>query len=395
MKKKMRIGEPVIVAQGPEVKEAGWGPYQFPGLAFLTDGRILYSFNAGADSETAYGNRPGVRISADGGYNWVDTTDTELQNSTGCLLLNGDRISFITPPSVPLEGLSLPEPIGKTWLGHSIYRIEEVSREYCDDTWRLRRTAAGSDTAVEERVKLNWPHMITRSVKGVLVCPHPRGRLRIGNDGALWMPHYDLAGTNPKNGGLVPYLCIYLFKSTDYGYTWYLVNWLPYVPDTDIDPMAFEHEGYGENDIAFAPDGTMINLIRTNGCYPKQGPCYIRFSKDAGCTWTALKRFDDKGVWPCLLALECGVTLASYGRPGLYLRATDHPSAMEWDSPVELIAPPQSKTDGIIANNTCSYTNMLPLGSHSALLAYSDWTVKDKAGIPRKSMMVRHISIKE
>jgi len=65
-------------------------------------------------------------------------------------------------------------------------------------------------------------------------------------------------------------------------------------------------------------------------------PSYIARSTDKCRTWSKPQRFDDIGVFPQILPLTCGVTLASYGRPRLKIRATSDPAGMHWEAPVEL-----------------------------------------------------------
>lgn len=52
----------------PEVQ--GWGPYQFPGLERLPDGRIQLSCHVEADTAQAYGLPPARAVSADDGRTW-------------------------------------------------------------------------------------------------------------------------------------------------------------------------------------------------------------------------------------------------------------------------------------------------------------------------------------
>lgn len=394
---KLSFSEPTIVAMGPDSRTAGWGAYQFPCIYQLDDGQLVYTFNDCADSETAYGSEPGCRISADGGRTWTVARVSDFAGQLGVKLPNGDRLTPYCGPSIPLQGLELPKPLGRpTWLGHTAYLADEV--KCCETTWSFIRSNAENPEGVREPVKVNQPYFMVRSCHGVLVPPSPRGRLRIAPDGTLWMPHYYLAGANPTNGGYIPYLCNYLFKSTDEGRTWEMTSWLPYKPDTDVDPNAFAYEGYGENDITFAPDGSLIRLIRTNGSLIAPGPCYFTRSTDGGYTWSEPTQFDWLGVWPCLLTLKCGVTLASYGRPGIRVRATADPSCLQWDEPVEImhsVREPKITRGSMMNDGSCCYTNMIPLDDHTAALVYSDFRVTDERGVPHKTMMFRTITVEE
>ena len=132
----------------------------------------------------------------------------------------------------------------------------------------------------------------------------------------------------------------------------------------------------------------MVVLLRSGTC----APSYIAYSYDGGNTWTKPVKFDRIGVSPQILKLDCGVTLASYGRPGVFLRATDDPHGKEWDAPVEILPfiPFESWTWGL---DSCSYTGLLSLDERTALLVYSDFGVKDDEGTERKCLLVRKIHV--
>lgn len=115
-----------------------------------------------------------------------------------------------------------------------------------------------------------------------------------------------------------------------------------------------------------------------------------------GHTWSPLEQFDDHGVWPCLLALRCGVTLAAYGRPGLQVRATSDSACLKWEPPVEWVhsdGKSKSSPHSVLAQGTCGYTNMIALDDCTAAVAYSAFRVLDKRGIPHKCMMFRTITV--
>ena len=388
---KLNISDPVLVAMGPPSLTSGWGSYQFPSINRSDDGVLVVTFSDCADCETAYGSEPGCMVSSDGGKSW---TKDRLRNypHLGVKLPNGERVSFPGRPSIPLEGLKLPEPIGVSHLKNTIYAMNQVSKETVEHTWILRRSTPDNPNGTDEEVTLDWKDMMIRSCFDVLVRPWPRGRLRLAPNGTLWMPHYYMAGIEPETKRFIPYLCNYLFKSTDNGHTWEQVNFLPFYPEHEGHPDAEKFEGYGENDITVTPDGSLIRLIRTGSNFP----CLYTRSSDGGKTWSKPTEFDDHGVWPCLLTLKCGVTLATYGRPGVWLRATSDPSAAEWDSPIELVHSDGFKEpsrESVLVRATCGYTNLIALDDRTAGLIYSDFRVQDHDGNPRKCIMYRTITV--
>ncbi len=111
----LELGEPVTVAlASPEVR--GWGPYQFPGLARLPDGRIQVSYHVEADSATAYGLPPARAVASDEGHTWKLLPregaggGTALSWGTPPLRLpNGDLLSAKQLRSRPVAEFRLPE----------------------------------------------------------------------------------------------------------------------------------------------------------------------------------------------------------------------------------------------------------------------------------------------
>ncbi len=220
----------------------------------------------------------------------------------------------------------------------------------------------------------------------------PWGRLRLDGDGVLWMPTYNM-GIDPQNGEFSPYYNNYLLRSQDRGKTWQMVNQLIYRPEEHLDDfLAYDREGYNENNIAFAPDGSYIRLVRSDGGDNSRvkGTMYLVRSTDKGMTWGEPIAFDDRGVWPQLLVVKCGVTLATYGRPGFFIRATEDPACLQWEERIRLVEDGTKKY-----MSSCSYSDLIALDDRTAGLVYTDFTVKDEAGIARKTVLFRTVRVEE
>ena len=104
----------------------------------------------------------------------------------------------------------------------------------------------------------------------------------------------------------------------------------------------------------------------------------------------------------CCHSLKCGVTLAVYGRPGIYVRATEDPSGLKWDAPVELMTPedrsplmnrrPERPDFHQWAGSCCNMTAAV-IGDNKIVIAYSDFYVPDEKGIKRKTCLSQVIEV--
>ena len=386
---KLKISEPVVVAAGPESATTGWGVYQFPHLDRLSDGRLMLAFADSSDTIDAYGAERACYVSSDEGKTWERANERALDPLRGLLLPNGDRIQFIEQNSIPItDDMVLPPAVGKHGSRY-YHRADEIPESICPRTWVMRRVSAEHPEGVDEFVRLDWPDMLIQSGSGIVVPPQPWGEQRMDPDGALWMPTYT-GGYDPVTGELRPYYNNYLLRSIDGGKSWQVINVLPYRPEEHLDDfLTYDREGYNENSITFAPDGSYVRLVRSDGSFARvKGTCYLVRSTDKGLTWSDPVPFDDRGVWPQLLTLKCGVTLASYGRPGFFIRATEDPACLKWEERIRLVE------DGTRKNvATCSYSYLFPLDDRTAGLAYTDFTVKDENGIARKTVLFRTITV--
>jgi hypothetical protein len=138
------------------------------------------------------------------------------------------------------------------------------------------------------------------------------------------------------------------------------------------------------------PDGSVVMLIRSGS----NNPSYIVRSTDRCRTWTTPVKFDDIGVLPQLCPLACGVTLASYGRPELRIRATADPAGMQWEEPVRVTDLYGMKMENPM-ERSCFYTRLIPIADNAALLAYTDFQYPNADGIGVKTVLVREIRVVE
>ncbi len=387
---KLTFGEPSIVAMGPTYAEAGWGTHQFPAIRRLPDGRIACSYHIVQDTCEDYGKENGWAISDDDGRTWRAVTPEELpavKARFGVRLPSGRYLRGITHRPWPISDELHAELTKKMGRRKFTLGAEEVP-DLFPKTWTF--AISGPDSLEEEvfDCELDYPGMTIGLAKGTIIRPMPFGPLRVAPDGSVWLPYY-CHGRNPENLGYTSYYACYFFQSTDEGRSFHLKSWIQYLPDTNEFKDAFTTEGFCEPDICWQPDGSMLCLMRTGSFTPS----YLARSTDGGLTWSKPVMFDRCGVLPQLQPLACGVTIATYGRPGLFARATADPAGLEWDPPYELM----EYIDHFERNweHSCYYTRMIPMDDRTALMAYSDFGVPDEKGVPRKTILVRTIHVEE
>ena len=156
---KIILHDPVIVSQAPaSVRE--WGPWQFPLLLPLEDGRLLLEYHKEADSARAYGLPAGQMVSADGGATWAEVPPPGI--TAGLRLPNGDELRAIQQPSIPTERLSLPAPMAHVPssypISFSYYRWDDLPAEL-QSRWWFQRKPAGSAEWISEQARVEIPEL--------------------------------------------------------------------------------------------------------------------------------------------------------------------------------------------------------------------------------------------
>ncbi len=384
----IEMDAPVTVALAPpEVRE--WGPYQFPRLARLPDGRIQLQFHIEADNATTYGLPAAFAVSEDEGRTWTLLQGTQpggAESPSPLRLPNGDWLATKRFRSRPVAGLRLPAQPFTTYRRNggqdvAVYRKEDLPEEYQIGPI-LARLPAGETVWRDEQTVVNMPGQVRTVTEGVMTFPVFH-QMFLAPDGAVWVVNY---GRRIIEGLYEPHSGMYVLRSIDAGRTWELHGAIPYQGDSAADPKAGEREGFTEPTVSFRPDGSVFCLLRTHDALGV-GPLYWARSTDHGRTWSAPLVFESYGVWPQMLALGNGMTLAAYGRPGLFMRATSDPTGLRWDDKRVAVVPPAPH------RNTCSYAALLALDDQTALIAYSDFDLPNEAGLPCKGIQVRRVRV--
>lgn len=382
-KVKLTLSEPIVVSQAPcNIK--GWGYWQFPILEKSNDGVIHLSFHINKDSAEAYGKQKAHYLSYDNGKTWVEKKGFE---GFGHVVENGDAIATHESQAIPIDKLNLPEPAGfyeSKYYGKKfiLYKYSELPEEV-QGCYIKRKTKDGINFETE-RIDIIPNDLLAQEADGTIPVQF-FWRLRKFPNNVLCAPTYFRRYQN----GLPTLDCPCQFVvSEDNGHSWNIVGQIDY-KQCEYDDAPQYRNGYTEPDVTLLPDGSFFSLLRTT-VGKKYGPLMYSKSDNNMKTWSEPKYFDEIGVWPELLTLGNGVTLASYGRPGMFLRATCDPEAVMWDEPLEIIKPCYEDPQ----RNTCAYTAMIAVDDNNFLLAYSKFDHPDENGIERKSIIIRQINAK-
>ncbi|MBQ8611979.1 MAG: exo-alpha-sialidase [Oscillospiraceae bacterium] len=395
----LEISEPAVVGQG---ESDIWGHYQFPHLTRTTGGNILYEWAMHYDDYRYHGTTS-YAVSEDGGLTWREKTDADISLSPHPLGngkvfsdfvplpgIHADFIDKYTPDALSPAGKFLMRDQGSMHL--RIYRAEKVKEFTPSYTAREADPVTGERSAFD--VQVNWPHLpLWVYPDNTLMppsLPNDSDGCMLQLDDGLYLCKYTV-GFDSATGEDVPvsgHYSVYIFRSTDCGRTWDYVSQVS--PGRDLFSDAPGYEGLCEPMMTKTADGTVIMLMRSGSFLP----CYITRSADNCRSWSTPELFDENGVFPQLLTLECGVTLASYGRAPIWLRATGDAAGIDWQEHIHI--PVTADGDESYTGMTsCGYTSMLALDDHTALLAYSDFRLPGPDGTPMKSLLVRRITVVE
>lgn len=395
----LEFGEPIVLEQGLPGDRI-WGHYNFPSLTRYLNGMIRVGWAYGRDSIYYEGgdvnpNGKNYTVSIDSGKTWTDAL-SPIGCSDKNLMPNGKYFTglFSKAGSRQVDYLDDYTPAYTWGSGYRMFFAEDIGKN--DDTTVYGREydpETGKTTTFE--VTVNWPYMpLVQWPKNYV---YPVGQMfslsggsTITVDGELYTAIYfygfDSTASSREDAikDWSKYYSTYILKSSDYGRTWDLLAQLP----TDENITGFSTgEGLCEPEMTVTPDGTFVLLMRTGN----KNPLYISYSRDKGDTWTIPEKFDDFGVLPQIITLDCGVTLTSYGRPFLRVRATSDPSGIEWEDPIAMGMSALPGTDPF--QTSCFYTALLELDGNTALMAYTDFNYPNEDGEPVKTVLVRTITV--
>ncbi len=415
---RLDISEPIVVYQAAEADDH-WGHYQFPQIYYTTTGAIRVSYSYSNDS--IYDNGAaytGWLYSEDDGATWAEVTDengaeagTPVQNPNKALMSNGNyfagfrsyksygdvdyiskysdkKVATATSASLPVVDMYYAEDV-------TDYTFAIFGREYNPTT----------KSFTEFPVTFNWPYMPVcygrspQTTQMTYLMP-TETYIAISNymglistDDGLYYCTY-ARGFDSQTGKATRYsnlYSVYVFHSADNGRTWNYKSQITMSTKVAREISEVSNwnncEGFCEPSMTVTPDGTFVMLLRTGSDHPS----YIVQSTDGCETWSEPEMFDECGVLPQMLTLDCGVTIASYGRPDLYIRATSDMAGEEWQERIQIALNDEGITNW--GQSSCFYTFLLQTSATSAIMVYTDFNYPNENNEPRRTVLIRKIDI--
>ena len=406
---KMIIGGPHIVSQSSKEKLIGGG-HQDP-LIRCRDGKLYLRFSQRIDDLLAFGKEDvnPLFVSDNEGKTWKRSFDLDEWTRSLEPLANGDRLEMCEFPTL-YDIPELPEAdedrknISYCCGKRTVYTVDELT-PYLGDSiakeFEAKRIKSGTDVPVKEKCIVNWKNMdvsVFESFTPKFLKRHFGMKYYADKNGVLWMP---LNGGYVKDDGKMGSRrsCIHLLRSDDYGHVWDYVSTVPYKEEYNI-PEAIDIEGFFEASVSFAENGDIFLIMRSGSLSPYEigdaehpaPKMYSVRSTDNGKTWQEPQVFYDYGVFPRAVKLNCGATLMTSGRPGVYVRASYDKNLYEWEDVKHILSVPEDEIYTGYFRYSCANNDLCIFDDNSAFLAYSDFTLKDENGESSKSIIVRKIS---
>jgi hypothetical protein len=374
--------------------ESPWGFWQFPVVARFSDGSVYVTFSNHKDC-AALNHIPGpvFRYVSDKNV-WMPEAAVSAGELAAVELPNGEWFMNLRVEGPDARKIEMPKSyaVSTNWHNNRHYDARAIAALQTRwwffkrrarkggrlDAWKDETgtvTIPGESRCVRED-KLMYPFFLQ-----ILLAPMAKG-----DRPTLYAVNMDRRFTDDACSRLQSHNPALVFESLDNGHSWENVGEIPFQPDKKADPDWQHKMGFSEPWLGFAPDGSMLCFLRS--AFSTPGPLYLAHSADRGRTWSKPAVFDDHGVKPKVMTLKNGVTVATYGRPGVSIALTRDPAAKQWDRPIEII--PGS---GDYMNDTCGYAHLCPMGDNEFMLVYSDFRRQNASGERCKAIVAKRFKV--
>ncbi|MBU4200376.1 MAG: glycoside hydrolase [Verrucomicrobia bacterium] len=377
----IEIGASTLVSMAPPC-ETRWGFWNFPYLFRMPDGALALTHHVDHDTEETYGKTAPLFVSRDEGRSWhsLQPPCPELGlHPTFMMHLNdGECFTSVGRGVIPLNRLRSTQPIGSLWCycDSNLYDLASLEEE--DRYIPLVRWLPKRRKWISEKGILDVPQALVWERGGNVSTFFLESKPILARDGAIIVADFRTPvrmpdGSTPTRRGTM------ILQSTDRGHSWQLRSIVAY--DRQIT--------YAEPFLAYAPNGELLCTLRTTCREEKDEPLHLARSGDDGRTWSAPEQIAEVGVFPNILTLGCGVSVISFGRPGMWLMFSDDGAGRRWGNRRTLVEPDPKNNCAA----TCGYSSMEALDARRFLVAHTIFRHIDVAGCPRKAIVVREVRV--
>ena len=427
MRVKVTQSEEFLV-YSPPVNEATkkWGVYSIPRMWREPDGTLIVRFNGEMDCGDADNNQAAENLyfeSRDNGRSWKKIPDGNEKFDIG--ILNGVDSpyikvgnSFIAFREMKDRALIENTPAQKQFTMPNEDEIVKAYRygdilDIAKGFEMLKITDRKTDIIP---VALNFPEReVLVITKGKCDGEYSDVCERLKQ--IVWKNPYFASVVTLPDGTLGAISCgqnpdvydhysgaAYFIVSEDGGITW--TKRSDAAVGTDYE---FGYTGDGhENSLAVTANGTLVLAMRMDmSINPDLGSAVwdtmVTISKDNGYTWSKPCPVADSSVTPHIIALENGITVLVYGRPGVHMKySTD--DGESWSDSIPIIGNTleECRAMGIKDSDskyfdTISYSNTFieKTSANSFLVLYNNMKYDDGDGQNHKAAFVKEIAFEK
>lgn len=386
----IKLGKPVIVAQADTVES--WGYFQFPCIYQYNDDPLIVGWQMATDSHTAYGDGGNGRMmSKNRGRTWKPLDANYFQKASHRVdMSNGDVIHISTPSRRINNYASFPKSINKAPINDHYFYLEAELPEDLRGVYLYHRDCK-SQTSKLIHGELRDPGLLRYAIDNIMSVVW-WGDIQELVDGSLVAGIYP--GYYADKAGNVNEYGVSFYKTTDRGHHWDILGKIPFQEDVRRFHSTIDEgiRGFSEPAFSVLKNGTFLCVMRTGF----DTPMYKSISIDGGKHWGTAVPFTSNGVAPKLLQLDNGVIVLTSGRPGVQLRFCIEGDGEYWTEPIDMI--PFLDVDGNYTMTlrkmpTCGYTDIMAVNDHTFYMVYSDFTLKNKEGQKRKTIVFRKIEV--
>ena len=414
MSLKIDISKKLIFSAPINSAAEKWGVYAIPRLWREPDGGLVVRFNG--EQDTAFTEKinqaPNLYfLSRDNGNSWEMVADGESIYDIHILLgigspylrlKSGEIIAFRGKSGLPpIKGISprkrfcMPNgeavvhtykygdiPADAKGLERIYYKSENsepVINESIID-FNEREVFVNAEASYESEEYIPVPEYIQPFI---FKNPYIAGLTEL-NDGTI------VALTFGQNPSVCDRYCpvVYILQSADKGLSWQLRGTVA----SSADEVPYGYSGDGnEASLAVAENGDLLCAMRM-----------LAVSHDGGFTWEKPFSVADSSVTPHIVALDNGILILIYGRPGVHFKISED-NGKSWSEPHSIIGltleeeRQNGKSDAQSKYfDTSSYSNTFveKISGDTVAVVYNDMKYVDTDGKNHKTGFVGLITVK-